>query len=178
MKILLPLFLVLATTASHSAFAGANQAHHFWCAVNDRGATKQVHFKIKDEDLLSSIGEVTVAELVDSETPDSPLQDCGIIDGPCEKISETRWVVSHKSTVRAELDWDLFRGRPAITGMKLNLGRSGAVSAKMTAPFDKYGAARGAVQANLYKFNFPRGVAAECSYFRQTGVRPGLSGGN
>lgn len=155
-KLLSALFVLTASSLAH-----AYPTHMFWCGILDSSPAKQIYVEIEDADLASGLGKVILSQM-----PESANVNQG-------------WVPFEQAQVRLQFQWGTFRGKKAITGVIVDMGRTGKIVANTTEPYDQYGSARGFVKANAMRFNYPQGVATDyCTYFLATGARPAISGSN
>ncbi|MEN0057978.1 MAG: hypothetical protein AAGB31_04035 [Bdellovibrio sp.] len=140
------LSLILLSTAWAQA-----DTHMFYCALTTQEPSRQVYFEIESNAVESKIGTVKIAKM--SET------DIG-------------WQVVEQAKVQADITWANINGQTEITGVDINMGKSGHLS---YAKNDD----GGFVKANLMSLNFPDGIQFNsCMYFLSTGPKPGLTGSN
>ncbi|MBC7371682.1 MAG: hypothetical protein H7326_08960 [Bdellovibrionaceae bacterium] len=137
----------------------------FWCSIQSSTGTQQVYFKIQDSAVASGIGEVTLANLVNS-----------VDKGSTEKT--LKWVPFQQAQVQAQIAWSQVQGRKAIQGIKVQMGRSGTLTVATTASFNQFGSAPGYVVAAAMNFNYPTGTPAACSFYESRGTRPAMTGSN
>lgn len=165
-----------------SESAQAYPTHTFLCVIRQNGVAKQqIYFSIEASDLKSGAGFVTLSNwsAPRGDGQKVRMKDCGILDGPCEGVVGPRWVPFLKTPAKAQVSWSSFRGRPAIRGVGLDLGRQGRLNAFVSAPWDEFGSARGRVVSDVRGFNYLSGVDADsCAYFNILGSKPGMTGSN
>lgn len=145
MKTIILSFLLLS-----SGWVQAN-THMFYCALTTQKPSRQVYFEINSDAVESKIGTVKIAKM--SET------DLG-------------WQVVEQAQVQADITWANVNGQTEITGVDINMGKSGHLS------YERIGEG-GFVKANLMSLNFPDGIQFNsCMYFLSTGPKPGMTGSN
>lgn len=179
MKMFLSSFsLLLLTAVSH-----ASPTHLFWCEVSDGGARKHLQFQIEDSALSTGQGQITLSNWITSQSKWENSSDCGMMDAPCEKAVvdvNPQWVPFQQAVTKANISWSRnTKNELVITGVEVNMGRSGSLSAFATQHYNEFNTAPGHVIAKIMGLNFPQGVKAEyCSYFKSKGTKPGLTGSN
>lgn len=152
-KVILSLGLILSFQ-SH-----AQAKHLFWCGKLDQEPTKQVYFEIEDDAVASGIGTLKIYE---------------------ESRAGNIWEVIEEGEAKTDVVWkNDASGNAMITGIFVDMGRSGYVTAKITSDYEMGHNAEGFIKANLLNFNHPEGVrSSSCNYFYSTGPKPGMTGSN
>ena len=158
MKALSFLITVLIVMANQSFAA----THMFWCSTGVGGPNaQQFSFEIKDEALNSGnsgTGTITLSnwnqELV-------------------------TWQPFMEAQAPAKINWSWGNGLSVITGIEVDLGRSGYIQARTLKPYENFNSAPGVIVSNVMGFNYPQATSANyCSYFHKTKIRPGVTGSN
>ena len=148
-----------------SLFAGsaamAFPKHLFWCGSMESEPMKQVYFEIEDTAVKTTgVGTVYISELSQS----APIN--------------TGWQVQTMVSAKAEMLWSSKDGVPFISAIKIDMGKSGMVSAAMVGDIKIFNS-KGHVVSNLMNFNFPDGKDfTYCSYFLALSPKPGMVGSN
>jgi hypothetical protein len=141
---ILSLVLLSATWANAST-------HMFYCALTTQEPSRQVYFEIESDAVESKIGTVKIAKMA--------ANDLG-------------WQVIEQAQVQADITWTEVNGKTEITGVDINMGKSGHLS------YDRNDDG-GFVKANLMSLNFPDGIQFNsCMYFLSMGPKPGMTGSN
>ena len=145
--------MVLLAAYSAQAFP----KHLFWCGLLSANPMSQVYFEIEDSQVHGNgVGTLMISKQAqDQHNPG--------------------WQVIETDAVKAEITWGVARGEHIITGINVDLGRSGHLSASMITD----GSGKGFIQANLMNLNYPQGISFDyCSYFHDLGPKPGMTGSN
>lgn len=133
-----------------AAFANAN-THMFYCGLTNQEPSRQVYFEIESDAVETKIGNVKISKM---------------------SQADNGWQVVEQAQVMANIAWTEVNGRAEITGVDIDMGKSGHLS------FEKNDDG-GFVTATLMSLNLPKGAQFDyCTYFLSTGTKPGLTGSN
>jgi hypothetical protein len=152
----------------------------FLCLIEEGTQKQQIYFTMEEADLAKGIGTLTLSKMQPQMAGDHFVdsKDCGAIDGPCRIFVSGSWVTFLKKPVSVKLRWEMNRSYPAIDGLLIDLGSGGQMNALTTQRLNDYSHAPALIYSNLIGLNHPKGIKADCSYFKALGPKPALTGSN